>query len=315
MSEEIRRAIDPETGLPFEKPTAIERFVGWMLEKYFRKIILKVGVVSAPIIGMIAAKLGNTPSASEAIGIGLSAAVLGIVDLVVSYVGKRLGYNNLQSLQKLSEEQDSVREQPAVPFTSDSGQSFTHSAMFQPIIAKATSTAEDDQALLAQSRPMTPAEVKASSAAFWDEMKTIAKPTSPSDDDAALVDEKPKSLSNMEIKSRSRGMSTLAMELAEMEAIGLEFPKDKPKMDHLLSEDAQTAYANYLDLKASLEPKPISMPTDEEIRQSELKQHGFAVESWDKDNGEPTVTYYETKFLAIAFRDAQRLNHVRANLL
>lgn len=217
MSEEIRRAIDPETGLPFEKPTAIERFVGWMWSKYSRKVILKIGVVSAPIIGMIAARLGNTPSASEAIGIGLSAAVLGIVDLVVSYVGKRLGYNNLQSLQKLSEEQDGVREQPSIPFTSDSAQSFTRSAMFQAIIAKPTSTAEDDQALL--------------------------------------------------------------------------------------------------ELRESMVKPPVAMPTAEEIRQSELKQHGFAVESWDKDNGEPTVTYYETKFQAIAFRDAQRLNHVRANLL
>lgn len=260
------RANDPATGLPFPEPSAMHKFVGWMWSKYSRKALLKIGVVTAPIIGMVSAQFGNTPSAQEAIGIGLSALVLGLLDFVVSYVGKRLGYNNLQSLQKLSEEQDGVREQPAVPFTSDSGQSFTRSAMFD--------------AILAQSRPMTPAEVKASSAAFWDEMKTIAKPTSPSDDAAALVEEKPKS-----------------------------------KMDQLLSEDAQTAYANYLDLKASLEPKPISLPTDEEIRQSELKQHGFAVESWDKDNGEPTVTYYETKFQAIAFRDAQRLNHVRANLL
>ena len=218
MSEEIRRAIDPETGLPFEKPTTIERFVGWMLEKYSRKIILKIGVVSAPIIGMIAARLGNTPSASEAIGIGLSASVLGIVDIIVSYVGKRLGYNNLQSLQKLSEEQDDpIREQPAVPFTSDSGQSFTRSAMFKAIIAKATSPSDDDQALL--------------------------------------------------------------------------------------------------ELRESMVKPLVAMPTDEEIAQSELKRNGFAVESWDKDNGEPTVTYYETKFQAIAFRDAQRLNHIRANLL
>lgn len=289
MSEKIPRANDPETGATFKAPTTFEKFIGWMWAKFSRKIILKIGIVIAPIVGAIAAKFGNTPDANQAIGIGLTALCLGLIDTVVSYAGKRLGYTNLQSLQKLSEEQDSVREQPAIPFTSDSGQSFTRSAMFD--------------AVLRQSIPIKKAE------------DFIAKPTSPSDDDAALVDGNPKSLSNMEMKSRTRGMSTLVMELAEMEATGLEFPKDKSKMDHLLSDDAQTAYANYLDLKASLEPKPISLPTDEEIRQSELKQHGFAVESWDKDNGEPTVTYYETKFQAIAFRDAQRLNHVRANLL
>ena len=70
-----------------------------------------------------------------------------------------------------------------------------------------------------------------------------------------------------------------------------------------------------LELRESMVKPPVAMPTDEEIAQSELKRNGFAVESWDKDNGEPTVTYYETKFQAIAFRDAQRLNHIRANLL
>ena len=219
------RANDPQTGLPYAEPNAVHRFVGWMWSKYSRKALLKIGVVTAPIIGMVSAQFGNTPSAQEAIGIGLSALVLGLLDFVVSYVGKRLGYTNLESLQKLSEEQEEIRPQPAIPFTSDSGQSFTRSAMFQAIIAKPTSTAEDDAALL---------ELR----------ESLLKPTSPSDDEQAL-----------------------------------------------------------LDLRASMVKKPIVMPT------------GFAVESWDKDNGEPTVTYHDTKLLAIAFRNEQRANHIRANLL
>ena len=202
------RANDPQTGLPFPEPSAVHRFVGWMWAKYSRKALLKIGVVTAPIVGMIAAQFGNTPDAQQAIGIGLSALVLGLLDFVVSYVGKRLGYNNLESLQKLSEEQEPIRPQPAVPFTSDSGQSFTRSAMFRAIIAKPTSTADDDQAL--------------------HEFRSSLRP---------------------------------------------------------------------------LNPVPV------------IPKGDFAVESWDRDNGEPTVTYYETKFQAIAFRDAQRLNHVRANLL
>ena len=191
----------------------MNRFVGWMWGKYSRKLLLKVGVVTAPIVGMIAAHFGNTPSANEAIGIGLSALVLGLLDFVVSYVGKKLGYTNLESLQKLSEEQD-VREQPAIPFDSLLP---GRSEMFKAI---------------------------------------IAKPTSPSEDDAALF-----------------------------------------------------------ELRESLLKPAIALPTDEEIRQTELKRNGFAVESWDKNDGVPTVTYYETKLLAIAFRDEQRANHVRANLL
>jgi len=226
MSDDTR-VNDPATGKPYASPNALHKFVGWMWSKYSRKLLLKIGVVTAPVIGMVAARFGNTPSAQEAIGIGLSALVLGALDFVVSYVGKQMGYTNLQSLQKLSEEQEPIREQPAIPFDSNLP---SRSAMFKAIIA--------------DSRPMTPAESKASSAAFWEEMKPIAKPTSPSDDEQAL-----------------------------------------------------------LDLRASMAKKPIVMPT------------GFAVESWDKDNGEPTVTYYDTKFLAIAFRDEQRANHIRANLL
>ena len=211
------RAIDPSTGQPFKAPSATERFVGWMWSKYSRKVLLKIGVVTAPIIGMVSAHFGNTPSAQEAIGIGLSALVLGLLDFVVSYVGKRLGYTNLESLQKLSEEQEPIRPQPAISFTSDSGQYFTRSEMFKEI---------------------------------------TAKPTSPSEENAAL-----------------------------------------------------------LELRESLLKPAIALPTDGEIFETELKRNGFAVESWDKNDGVPTVTYYETKLLAIVFRDEQRANHVRANLL
>jgi len=151
------RANDIETGQPIPEPSRLHKFVAWMWAKYSRKLLLKIGVVTAPIIGMVSAQFGNTPDAQQAIGIGLSALVLGLLDCVVSYVGKRMGFTNLESLQKLSEEQ----EEPAIPYTSDSGQTFTRSAMFQAIIAKPTTQAEDDQALvdlrasLAKPKPLT----------------------------------------------------------------------------------------------------------------------------------------------------------------
>lgn len=161
------RANDPATGLPFPEPSAMHKFVGWMWSKYSRKALLKIGVVTAPVVGMIAAKFGNTPSANEAIGIGLSALVLGLLDFVVSYVGKRLGYTNLESLQKLSEENEPIPAQPAIPFTSDSGRSFTRSAMFDAVLRQAIPIKKSDET------------------AFTN---FIAKPTSPAEDDSALLE-------------------------------------------------------------------------------------------------------------------------------
>lgn len=152
------RAIDPSTGQPFKAPSATERFVGWMWGKYSRKVLLKIGVVTAPIIGMVSAHFGNTPSAQEAIGIGLSALVLGLLDFVVSYVGKRLGYTNLESLQKLSEEQEPIRPQPAIPFTSNSGASFTRSAMFESILAQKLPSPELEE-FRDSLRPLNPVPV------------------------------------------------------------------------------------------------------------------------------------------------------------
>ena len=154
------RVNDPDTGNPFPEPSRLHKFVAWMWAKYSRKLLLKIGVVTAPVVGMIAARFGNTPSAQEAIGIGVSALVLGALDCVVSYVGRRMGLTNLESLQKLSEEQEPIREQPAIPYTSDSGRTFTRSAMFDAVLKQN-----------ADSRPMTPAESKASAAAFNAEME------------------------------------------------------------------------------------------------------------------------------------------------
>jgi len=122
------RANDTETHQPYADPTALHKFVGWMWTKYSRKLLLKIGVISAPVINAIVQWTGNTPQASQAIGIGLSALLLGALDFVVSYLGKRMGFTNLESLQKLSEQQEPIRDQPAIPFTSDSGKSFKHSA-------------------------------------------------------------------------------------------------------------------------------------------------------------------------------------------
>lgn len=106
------RANDPETGQPYASPTALHKLVAWFWSKYSRKVLLKIGVVTAPVINAVVQWTGNTPQSSQAIGIGLSALLLGALDFVISYVGKKMGFTNLESLQKLSEEQ----EQPAIPY-------------------------------------------------------------------------------------------------------------------------------------------------------------------------------------------------------
>ena len=214
----VPRARDPETHepIPYGKDAPMAVRVG--------ASIIKTTWASRLIMKWIAALSGFISTWLIAHGVGdhTAAIVTGVVALLTFLYEQLASYLTSKATMKIPPHvggqsfAQSLAAQSS-PFTSNSGQSFTRSAMFQAIIAKPTSTAEDDQALL--------------------------------------------------------------------------------------------------ELRESMVKPPVAMPTDEEIAQSELKRNGFAVESWDKDNGEPTVTYYETKFQAIAFRDAQRLNHIRANLL
>lgn len=129
------RAKDPATHEDYASPNALHRFVGWMWSKYSRKAVLKIGVIAAPVINAIVQWAGQTPEASMAIGVGLSALILGTLDQVVSFVGKRMGLTNLQSLQKISEEDEAETVRPpATPWPGGSASPFSPPSFYQALI-------------------------------------------------------------------------------------------------------------------------------------------------------------------------------------
>ena len=99
------RANDPETHEPYERRGILAKLASWAWMKWGRKLNLKIAVMAAPIIGMIAASLGHTPDAQQAIGIGLSAMLLGVLDIAISYATHRLHLPDLESTQKISEQE------------------------------------------------------------------------------------------------------------------------------------------------------------------------------------------------------------------
>ena len=201
----VPRALDPETHEPIPygtEPSAVVKMGAFILKtSWWDRFWLKwTGAINTAMTAWFL---------TRGTGEHTAAIVTGAMGLISFGYEQLASYLNSKATMKIPPRVGGQSlPQPAVPFTSDSGQSFTRSAMFKAI---------------------------------------IAKPTSPADDEAALH----------EFRSSLR----------------------------------------------PLNPVPV------------IPKGDYAVESWDRDNGEPTVTYYETKFQAIAFRDAQRLNHVRANLL
>jgi len=118
------RANDPETHLPYPQATLFEKLAGWAWKKWGRKLNVKLAVMAAPVIGMVASYLGHTPDAQQAIGIGLSAMVLGALDIAISYATTKLHLPDLESAQKISEEDQTTASElnwkeifaaPAVP--------------------------------------------------------------------------------------------------------------------------------------------------------------------------------------------------------
>lgn len=97
------RALDPETHLPYPQLTLVDRVVRFFYRNYVAKYIL---VLCSKIssIAWIASYFGFTPSAQDAIGIGLSGLLLGILSWLISQGIKKLHLAPLPSLQEISEE-------------------------------------------------------------------------------------------------------------------------------------------------------------------------------------------------------------------
>lgn len=109
------QATNPETHIPFPERDWKWKMANFFLEKWGRKLTMKVLQAAQPIITIIVGKIANTPESEQVISIAIGAAILGVLDMVISWVtgGK------LQSLQKIQEESEMEgEEQPTqrLPF-------------------------------------------------------------------------------------------------------------------------------------------------------------------------------------------------------
>lgn len=92
-------ANDPVTHIPFPKPDWKWKMANYFLEKWGRKLTMKILQAAQPVITIIVGKIANTTESEQVISIAIGAAILGVIDMVISWVtgGK------LQSLQKIQE--------------------------------------------------------------------------------------------------------------------------------------------------------------------------------------------------------------------
>jgi len=151
------RALDPATGKPIPRagdPSIWIRAGAMMMNASWakRNVLKYIYTITAPLSAWLAAHGGGEHTA--AIVAGVIAAATFLFDRLTSWL-------NDQATMKIPphvgaptarQEHESIEAysgmNPAQPFTSNSGQTFTSSAMFKAIIAKPTSPSEDDAALL-----------------------------------------------------------------------------------------------------------------------------------------------------------------------
>lgn len=94
------RALDPETHLPFPKPDLKWTLANWFLEKWGRKFTLKLLQIINPFVNTIVGTVAHTEASSQIIGTAIGAAVLGGIDVLISF----LTHGKVKSLQKIQEE-------------------------------------------------------------------------------------------------------------------------------------------------------------------------------------------------------------------
>lgn len=106
------RALDPETHEPFAKPTATEKLAGFLWERYGIRVVLKAAAKISSCFLVVSGTFGYTPSAQEAIGVGLCGLFLGVLDFAIAFVVRKLGWFPVKKLQVASEEQTYGRVTP-----------------------------------------------------------------------------------------------------------------------------------------------------------------------------------------------------------
>ena len=89
-----------------------QKVVAWFWEREGRKLAVKLSAMILPIVTVICAKIGVTPSATEAVGIGLMALVPQLLDWVISRAGRKMGLV-LKPITKMIEESEEQARQEA----------------------------------------------------------------------------------------------------------------------------------------------------------------------------------------------------------
>lgn len=166
----VPRARDPETHEPIPYGTDAPAMV-----KIGAKI-LSTSWASRMILKWIAALGGFMTTFLIAKGAGEHTPVIvgGVLALATFLYEQLASYLSAKASMKIPPHVGAQSLAPAQSVSTSNSGGSSRSAMFHAIIA--------------DSRRMTPEESKASSAAFWKEMKPVAKPTSTAEDDAALLD-------------------------------------------------------------------------------------------------------------------------------
>ena len=114
MNQTALRAIDPDTHLPFRHQTGMEKMASFLWDKFGVRIALKAAAKLSSVALIAAGTFGYTPSAKEAIGVGVSGLILGIFDFVITAVTRKMGWFPVKSIQVASEEIDAASPIPQI---------------------------------------------------------------------------------------------------------------------------------------------------------------------------------------------------------
>ena len=110
------RALDPSTGLPFPEQSWKWKMANFFLEKWGRKLSMKILQAAQPVITIIVGHIANTPESEQVIAVAIGAAILGVIDMIISW----LTGGKIQSLQRIQEDAEAERQEaPTQKLTPD----------------------------------------------------------------------------------------------------------------------------------------------------------------------------------------------------
>ena len=79
----------------------------FFLEKWGRKLSMKILQAAQPVITIIVGHIANTPESEQVIAVAIGAAILGIIDMIISW----LTGGKMQSLQRIQEDAEAERQE------------------------------------------------------------------------------------------------------------------------------------------------------------------------------------------------------------